>query len=71
MKKEQIKKTIERIGQKLKEARKNLYYKANVRCENCGFIGEIEIHKGKLIDDGVEGAECPNCKCRGELEKWD
>ena len=35
-------------------------YKAKVKCDNCGFDGEIEIEKRIKIED----TECPNCGCQ-------
>jgi len=32
-------------------------YKMNVVCNNCDFKDEIDIEKGKAIED----KECPNC----------
>lgn len=34
-------------------------YKLDILCTNCGYDGEIDIERGKQIQDIL----CPNCGC--------
>lgn len=43
-------------------------YKVVVDCNNCSFVGDVEIKKGLLIKDALPEKECPNCGCK-ELSK--
>ncbi|HAV10165.1 MAG TPA: hypothetical protein DCX22_00895 [Dehalococcoidia bacterium] len=35
-------------------------YTLTVSCDNCDFIGDVQIQKGKLISE----AYCPKCQCQ-------
>lgn len=35
-------------------------YQVELRCDNCGFSGEMQIYKGVLVHD----CDCANCGCK-------
>ena len=42
-------------------------FKAKVKCENCGFIGEAEFPRHTIIAN----ASCPNCGLTYYLKLYD
>lgn len=34
-------------------------YKAQAKCENCGWSGKLEVKKGILVEEEL----CPECGC--------
>lgn len=43
-------------------------YVARVVCDNCGVEQEVQIDKGKYVEDGIKKVDCFNCGVR-ELKK--
>ena len=39
---------------------KKTNYTAQIRCYNCGYVGELAIKKGQKVDT----QKCPKCECK-------
>lgn len=38
----------------------NNSYKTKVTCDNCNFVGDVDIEKGTKVSD----SSCPDCGCK-------
>jgi len=44
------------------------YYTVNVRCDNCGYSGDVKVPRGTKVSN----RSCPRCGCRTlkRKDKW-
>lgn len=47
-------------------------YEAKLKCENCGFMGEIRIPKGITVKEFIKTGmfKCDNCSCMSKPKEY-